>query len=366
MKKMTILLITVLFMVIGYAAYNATINIYGNALLAENISDFKVYLSNLKVNGTEVSGINETKDEFTINDINGDISVDIVNDSTEYDTEAYLECGVENTWDFDYTGGEQTFTAPIAGTYKLEVWGAQGYTINSYIGGYGGYSTGKITFSKNQKIYLFVGEKGNGGVANNTTYSSYPNSLNATAGDNVSYIGSGGGSTHITLENSLISQITNLDKLIIVSGGGGASTWTSGDGWSGTGGSGGGFKGNSGKSNIANFLPGGGGTQTSEGNAGNDGTAGNFGLSELTKASGSCGGGGYYGGGTSWGSAGGGGSGYIGNSLLSEKTMYCYNCEESSEENTKTISTTCTSETPKENCAKSGNGYAKITLIQQL
>ena len=684
MKKTTIILIMVLFMVIGYAAYNTTINIYGNGKLAENLSDFKVYLSNLKVNGKEVNGINNTKDEFTINDINGDISVDIVNDSTEYDTEAYLECvkedenvgkvwdydytGGEQTfiapttgtykletwgaqggnydtikvggygayssgnkkitqtdklyinvggqgtvsqggyngggstdysggggggathialesgklsilenkknyilivsgggggsgafnnyvggsgggyigekaagsspgfggtqlsggevsnytgptstsgikgsfgqggnggheiaykqgsgaggsgffggsgggardggggggsgyignsllnektmycynctesnetstktisttctsatptancakqsngyaritlisaptnittdnvtiiaqestsqniksvssksitcklklnkisrtekaydgpteWTFDYTGGEQTFTAPVNGTYKLEVWGAQGYTINSYMGGYGGYSTGKIIFSKNQEIYLFVGEKGKGGLANNTRYSSYPNSLNAIAGDNVSYIGSGGGSTHIALENSLISQITKLEKLIIVSGGGGASTWTSGNYWSGTGGSGGGFKGNSGQSNTSYFLPGGGGTQNSGGNSGSNGTAGNFGLSELTNPSGSCGGGGYYGGGTSWGSAGGGGSGYIGNTLLTEKSMYCYNCQESNEISTKTISTTCTSATPTANCAKQGNGYARITLV---
>ena len=684
MKKTTILIIVVLFMVIGYAAYNTTINIYGNAKLAENLSDFKVYLSSLKVNGTEVEGINETKEEFTVEDINGNISVDIVNDSTEYDTEAYLECvkedenvgkvwdydytGGEQTfiapttgtykletwgaqggnydtikvggygayssgnkkitqtdklyinvggqgtvsqggyngggstdysggggggathialesgklsilenkknyilivsgggggsgafnnyvggsgggyigekaagsspgfggtqlsggevsnytgptstsgikgsfgqggnggheiaykqgsgaggsgffggsgggardggggggsgyignsllnektmycynctesneistktisttctsatptencakqgngyaritlisaptnittdnvtiiaqestsqniksvssksitcklklnkisrtekaydgpteWAFDYTGGKQTFTAPVNGTYKLEVWGAQGYTINSYMGGYGGYSTGKIIFSKNQEIYLFVGEKGKGGLANNTRYSSYPNSLNAIAGDNVSYIGSGGGSTHIALENSLISQITKLEKLIIVSGGGGASTWNSGNYWSGTGGSGGGFKGNSGQSNISNFLPGGGGTQNSGGNSGSNGTAGNFGLSELTNPSGSCGGGGYYGGGTSWGSAGGGGSGYIGNTLLTEKSMYCYNCQESNEISTKTISTTCTSATPTANCAKQGNGYARITLI---
>ena len=80
MKKTTILIIVVLFMVIGYAAYNTTINIYGNGKLAENLSDFKVYLSNLKVNGKEVNGINSSKDEFTINDINGDISVDVIND----------------------------------------------------------------------------------------------------------------------------------------------------------------------------------------------------------------------------------------------------------------------------------------------
>ena len=60
---------------------------------------------------------------------------------------------------------------------------------------------------------------------------------------------------------------------------------------------------------------------------------------------------------------GAGGSGYIGNSLLTDKTMYCYNCTESSEESTKTVSTTCAEETPTENCAKKGNGYARITYI---
>ena len=46
------------------------------------------------------------------------------------------------------------------------------------------------------------------------------------------------------------------------------------------------------------------------------------------------------------------------------KSMYCYNCTESTEESTKTISTICTSATPTENCAKQGNGYARITLIK--
>ena len=74
------------------------------------------------------------------------------------------------------------------------------------------------------------------------------------------------------------------------------------------------------------------------------------------------GGGGFYGG-SSNGGISASGSGYIGNSELSEKVMYCYNCQESSEESTKTISTTCTSATPTAACAKIGNGYARITLI---
>ena len=72
--------------------------------------------------------------------------------------------------------------------------------------------------------------------------------------------------------------------------------------------------------------------------------------------------GGYYGGSSSARGAGGG-SGYIGNNLLYNKIMYCYNCEESTEESTKTISTTCTSETTTENCSKQGNGYTRITYL---
>lgn len=62
-------------------------------------------------------------------------------------------------------------------------------------------------------------------------------------------------------------------------------------------------------------------------------------------------------------SGGSGGSGYIGNSLLTNKAMYCFKCQESNEESTKTISTTCAEETPTSNCAKKENGYARITYI---
>ena len=372
MKKMTILLITVLFMVIGYAAYNATINIYGNALLAENLSDFKVYLSSLKVNGTEVDGINETKDEFTINDINGDISVDIVNDSTEYDTEAYLECGVENTWDFDYTGEEQTFIASATDTYKLEVWGAQGgiEEVNSDSKNLGGYSTGLINLNINQKIYINVGQKGEnysnvaiakggyngggfGGVTDNST--SYKQGGSG-----------GGGATHMATVSGLLSSFkNNLSSLLIVAGaGGGSSTENIKNG------SGGGYMGNDGGyADKYTDYRGTGGTQTSGGyNYQTKTNYASFGTgSDLNETGygGNGGGGGFYGGaGTNRAhSGGGGGSGYIGNTLLSEKAMYCYNCTESNEISTKTISTICTSSTPTANCAKSGNGYARITLL---
>ena len=377
MKKSTILLITVLFMLIGYAAYNTTVNIYGLGKLSENISDFKVYLSNLKVNGAEISGINNAKDEFTISDINGDVTVDIINASTEYDTEAYLECDKDNTWTFDYTGGEQIFTAPIANSYKLEVWGAQGGGV---VPGYGGYSTGQVSLSSNENIYVVVG--GAGIVSTDVTNGGGYNG--GGHGTNVAQPGSGGGgATHIASTNRglLSNYASSINEILIVSGGGGGSA-TYYDQNSGTGGSGGGYLGvNGGYYQYLNYsFYGTGGSQTSGGvcylyddnlsgssSFGTFGQGGNHGYESdgTSNYGGSGGGGGFYGGGGSSRGHGqaGGGSGYIGNTLLSEKSMYCYNCTESSEVSTKTISTTCVNETATANCAKSGNGYARITLL---
>ena len=362
MKKTTILIIVVLFMVIGYAAYNTTINIYGNGKLAENLSDFNVYLSNLKVNGKEVSGINNTKDEFTINDINGDISVDVINDSTEYDTESYLECvkedeNVGKVWNYDYTGGEQTFTAPTTGTYKLETWGAQGTentgTSGKTLGGYGGYSVGKAVINKANNLYVVVGNKAaiRGIPFNGGGKGDFP----------------GGGATHIAINNNLgelSNYVNSVSSLLMVAGGGGGDDAASGYETAVTpivSGSGGGYIGNE-----SPFRPGYGGTQTTGGSGYKNGSFGKGGDSGSNSDSGSGGGGGFFGGGSgstgAW-DCGGGGSGYIGNSLLTEKAMYCYNCAESNETSTKTISTSCVNATPTEKCAKSGNGYARITLI---
>ncbi len=366
MKKTTILIIVVLFMVIGYAAYNTTINIYGNGKLAENLSDFKVYLSNLKVNGKEVSGINNTKDEFTINDINGDISVDVVNDSTEYDTESYLECvkedeNVGKVWNYDYTGGEQTFTAPISGTYKLETWGAQGTentgTSGKTLGGYGGYSVGKIAINKENNLYVVVGNKAaiRGIPFNGGGKGDFP----------------GGGASHIALISGVLSNLESKKEkiLLVASGGSGAQyfNYNSGETYNyGFGASGGGVEGTEIKCSsdfsnayLTDIRP---ASQTYGGSSVYNVTeiaTGSFGQGSSSYSGG---GGGYYGGSSNFGITGSGSS-YIGNSLLTEKSMYCYNCQESSEISTKTISTTCVNSTPKENCAKQGNGYARITLM---
>ena len=288
----------------------------------------------------------------------------------------------QTVFDFDYTGGEQTFTAPVSGNYRLETWGAQGGDTsmsgkNAKIGGAGGFSSGNINLLKNEIIYINIAGKGNGcikssendnrfGALCNGGYNGGGSSLsNNLANDNA---GTGGGATHIGLESGLLSSLVAKPEkiLIVASGGGGSYSWKDVS-YTANGGEGGGIIGNNGylSSYYSDYLPGYGGTQTMPGQGGTmRGEKGTFGQGGNGGNCGSAGGGGgFYGGGASAHNGAGGGSGYIGNPLLTNKVMYCYNCEESSEENTKTISTTCNEETPTSYCAKKGNGYARITLI---
>ena len=268
----------------------------------------------------------------------------------------------ESFFDFDYTGSEQTFVVPVSGTYRLETWGAEGGTFeDEYHGGYGGYSAGLIKLEKKQNINIVVGGKGKSGTA--TISKNYGDGGFNGGGSRSGYgsngkLGSsgGGGATHIATKSGLLSSLENdKNSILIVSGGGGGAGYIDG-GWNYNPTdvpSGGGYKGNRGQNKEGRGgLP---GTQNSGSSFGQGANCG-----EINVCDG--GGGGYYGGAAGH-SGASGGSGYIGNSLLTEKSMCCYNCEESSEESTKTISTTCTSETPTSYCAKKGNGYARITLI---
>ena len=174
---------------------------------------------------------------------------------------------------------------------------------------------------------------------------------------------SGGGATHIATKSGLLKTLSDsTDSILIVSGSGGGSGST-GSSCSSKGGSGGGISGTVPKNNCSDCGTRSGGTQTSGGRS-RFGTGG-FGFGAGSTTSYSVGGGsGFYGGAGDnyeWGATGG--SGYIGNSKLTNKKMYCYDCTESSDESTKTISTTNVSEIPTENNAKKGNGYAKITLL---
>ena len=334
------------------------------------------------------------------------------------------------------TSGEQIFTVPVTGTYKLEVWGAQGGGTN---GGYGAYSVGSIKLNKDQKLYINVG-------GNTSTGTGGYNG----GGSVVENVYGGGGATHIATVSGLLSTLSSkTSNILIVAGGGGEGNSYAGGGGGGisgvngvgddkgTGGtqtaggtsvasgSGGSMGGGTGAFGIggtgdwySESLGGGGGGYygggSGGGNGGNGGGGGSTyfnyssagykgmggaggGISGVsgyrntvgtetstpgTQSSGYAfgkgndnssntdsittmpgGGSGYYGGGVKLTSGGAGGSGYIGNTLLTNKTMYCYNCTASSDTNTKTVSTTCANVIATENCSKQGSGYVKITYL---
>ncbi len=301
---------------------------------------------------------------------------------------------------FAYTGKEQVFTAPISGTYVIEAWGAQGgdsryiyNSDNSNTGGYGGYSTGEVYLEEGDKLYINVGGKGASVTYNQSSGEViYDESTGYNGGgyaavypENSSHSG-GGGASHIAYKTGLLTSFKiDLESLIMVAGGGGgASTHQAYPNYSGTGGSGGGYIGGAGvpESNTC-YHYGTGGTQSAIGGTTNCPSGGrssrdeqvppapNFGkgssyASNLTSngyAYGG-GGGGFYGGQSGYHAPGGGGSGYIGSPNLSNKSMYCYNCSESSDSSVKTFKTTCVESEAKSKCAKKGNGAVVITLAK--
>ena len=239
---------------------------------------------------------------------------------------------------YSYTGGVQTFTAPKAGNYILEVYGAQG----GKSGGKGGYAKGtmkNVTASK--KLYVVVGAQG--GTNGSNAYNG------GGAGNGGGYAGDGGGATHIATASGVLSALaSNKSSILIVAGGGGG---TSEQGHAG--GTGGGTSG--GNAASTGYYYGYGGTQSAGGGsrdgAGKSGSFGQGGNAESlrscddTRRYGGGGGGGYYGGGgggyqctsTNGDGGGGGGSGYVNTTSLSSTSM--------------------------SNGTRSGNGYATITYI---
>ena len=266
---------------------------------------------------------------------------------------------IVTTKEFQYTGSEQTFTVSLAGKYKLEVWGAWSGNDGDSNGvsghrGYGGYSVGEVSLSPGDILYINIGGAGyfakkaisNGGY---------------NGGGNAYYSGSGGGATHIALNNGL-GELKNYvdnqsDVLIVAGGGGGPQSHNNG-------GDGGGYIGGASSCyTTCNTI--GGATQTT-GYAFGQGES----VPELNADGTSLdvggGGGGWYGGSISGvGGGGSGGSGYIGSNLLINKKMVCYNCETTNDVNTRTETNTCHNSEATADCSKEGTGYARITYLEE-
>ncbi|MCH5166114.1 MAG: hypothetical protein J1G01_06905 [Clostridiales bacterium] len=228
------------------------------------------------------------------------------------------------------------------GTFKFEVWGAQGgyYNIDHADGGKGGYTyiTTYEVPAGGQTIYICVGAQGASGTSGTKAggYNGGGSTSPANGG------GGGGGATHMALVSGLLSALsssTNQNNVLLVAGGGGGSTTKDHSGTAGVGGAGGGGNNVSGGASTGGYIDGtgyqaSGGTHSSGGAGGRgsnasactpttgaSGTFGKGGDSTSTYEAGGGGGGGWYGGGGGGGddnssgadgrTAGGGGSSHI-------------------------------------------------------
>lgn len=147
-------------------------------------------------------------------------------------------------WDYEYTGGEQTFYVNKAGNYKIELWGAQGggTTESSKgvsLGGLGGYTSGIINLTKNTRLYIYVGEFGKTFTLDNFSDTNLYNSTfngGGKGGFDTNESGTlgehgfpGGGATDVRLVAGEWNEFESLMSRIMVAAGGG------GGGWSGNG-----------------------------------------------------------------------------------------------------------------------------------
>ena len=196
-----------------------------------------------------------------------------------YAIRSYYETCTIRDYTFDFTGSVQSITLS-SGTYKLEVWGAQGgYYSNSTYGGLGGYSVGTYTLTTSTTLYVYVG--GQGSIA--TTYGVRSlggwNAGGAGSSDNGGvYAGGGGGATDISTTAATVTynsstyryeRSTYAGRLIVAGGGGGGGYYS---GSYSTGGYGGGYIGGNGT--TLNGYYGRGGTQTTYGLYSDDGCGG--------------------------------------------------------------------------------------------
>ncbi len=286
-------------------------------------------------------------------------------------------CGFPNgySWEFNYTGGIQTFSVLCSGYYQLEVYGASGGNLYTWkkekigTGGTGGYSIGYVYLNKDQTLNIGVGGIGQDHDGRDVEGYYTIGGYNGGGNGGPSGGGSGGGCTSITMgpnRGELYNYENYTSEVLIVAGGGGGGTQEICDNDDPDlrvpldlhGGSGGGLVGGDGNENIdPNVVVGyGGGWGGRQYPYVHDGDWthgwGPFGRAEDpasgttgAKAYAGGGGGGWYGGGNNQQGAGGGGSGYIGGCSAS---LTCNGILYTSQTSTST---------------HVGNGYAKITLI---
>ena len=192
------------------------------------------------------------------------------------------------------------------GSHILEVWGAQGGSYSTYLGGKGGYSKGTLTLTEDTTAFVYVGGQPATVSTNQTTvaggFNGGGNGFNRYYSGTYTYGQGGGGASDIRIGTD------SLYARVIVAGGGGGSASADGSAKYG-----GGTTGGSAQSGY-------GASQTSAGTNGSFGQGGSATTNGSNYKYGSGGGGGgWYGGGassqysdsTNYQSYNGGGSGYV-------------------------------------------------------
>lgn len=304
--------------------------------------------------------------------------------TTANDADVNSISNVSDGVDFFYTGQTQLFTVNNGGYYKLEVWGAQGGDTGvAFLGGRGGYSVGVVKLDAGDKLYIAVGQAGEDSGESDRDNSKYGyNGGGFTGKTNGS---SGGGATSIQSSfigtGELRDYADSKDAVLIVAGGGGGHDGaydkpsedvylSNGGGWTGDRGARGG------SAVRLNAYPGtqsqairGGINYTFTRSSGFGYGGGDMGRGADNDDYGGGGGSGWYGGEAENGyGSGAGGSGYIGGVASSStyhitRHMYGYQVPTSDGESLKTITGACASQSPKADCAKMGNGFARITYL---
>ena len=212
---------------------------------------------------------------------------------------------------YTFTGDAQDFRVCAGHTYKVELWGAGGGSVEDGEGGKGGFVQGEITFNENKNLYLY-----NGGTTNDYS-AGYNGGGGGGASTDGEYTG-GGGASDIRLLDGEWNNFDSLkSRIIIAAGGAGTGKYINRPI---VGGSGGGLIGYEGKivsCNIDNIhaIPEG-ATQISGGIASYASISGGFGYAPTPVSYGTGGGAGYYGGGSGRSSncnvsSGSGGSSFI-------------------------------------------------------
>ncbi len=142
----------------------------------------------------------------------------------------------QNIFRFDYTGTPQTYKVPIAGRYKIQLWGAsggRGRQNGAFIhdGGAGSYVEGTVYLNKDVDLYMYVGGVGLDSPSNSVGGAGGYNGGGTGGSDTDDEgTGGGGGATDIRLVNGFWDNVDSLRSRIMVAAGGGGSTFGSAGG----------------------------------------------------------------------------------------------------------------------------------------